>query len=136
VRFEVWSVGFRVKVYSLGFRVWGLSLYRLGFRVYGVRKGHSSHKKRDRYFIAEQPAPAPHLARPERRAAIRIVLVLTRRESLAGRRWVGLSVQLYSKRDKNVTANAACNHVCALTEAVVDHQPLEVNHTQTVNAGY
>ena len=31
--------------------------------------------KRDWYFIAEQPAPAPHLAHPEGCAALRIVLV-------------------------------------------------------------
>ena len=31
--------------------------------------------KRDWYFIAEQPALAPHLARPEGCAALRIVLV-------------------------------------------------------------
>ena len=30
---------------------------------------------RDWYFIAEQPAPAPHLARPEGCAVLRIVLV-------------------------------------------------------------
>ena len=30
---------------------------------------------RDWYFIAEQPAPAPHLAHPEGCAALRIVLV-------------------------------------------------------------
>jgi len=30
---------------------------------------------RDRYFIAEKPAPAPHLAYPEGRSALRIVLV-------------------------------------------------------------
>jgi len=32
-------------------------------------------KRRDWYFIAEQPAPAPHLAHPEGCAALRIVLV-------------------------------------------------------------
>ena len=31
--------------------------------------------QRDGYFIAEQPAPAPHLAHPEGCAALRIVLV-------------------------------------------------------------
>ena len=36
---------------------------------------------RDWYFIAEQPAPAPHLARPEGRAALRIVLVTALRVS-------------------------------------------------------
>ena len=30
---------------------------------------------RDEYFIADQPAPAPHRARPEGCAALRIVLV-------------------------------------------------------------
>ena len=29
-----------------------------------------SYPQRDWYFIAEQPAPAPHLARPEGRAAL------------------------------------------------------------------
>jgi len=28
-------------------------------------------RPRDRYFIAEQPAPAPYLARPEGRAALK-----------------------------------------------------------------
>ena len=32
-------------------------------------------RERDWYFIAEQPAPAPHLAHPEGCAALRIVLV-------------------------------------------------------------
>ena len=31
--------------------------------------------ERDWYCIAEQPAPAPHLAHPEGRAALRIMLV-------------------------------------------------------------
>jgi len=43
------------------------------FRVQGL--GASLGGKRDWYFIAEQPAPAPHLARPEGRAALHIVLV-------------------------------------------------------------
>ena len=32
--------------------------------------------KRDSYFIAEQPAPAPQLAHPEGCAALRVVLLL------------------------------------------------------------
>ena len=40
-----------------------------------------SFRKRDWYFIAEQPAPAPHLALPEGRAALRIVLVTVPRVS-------------------------------------------------------
>ena len=34
--------------------------------------------RRDRYFIAEQPVPAPHLAHPEECADLRIVLVVIR----------------------------------------------------------
>ena len=34
-----------------------------------------SSEQRDQYFIAEEPAPAPHLAHPEGCAAMRIVLV-------------------------------------------------------------
>ena len=34
--------------------------------------------KRLMYFIAEQPAPAPHLAHPEECAALRIVLAALR----------------------------------------------------------
>ena len=37
--------------------------------------------ERDWYFIAEQPAPAPHLAHPEGCAALRIVLVTVPRVS-------------------------------------------------------
>ena len=37
--------------------------------------------QRDWYFIAEQPAPAPHLAHPEGCAALRIVLVTVPRVS-------------------------------------------------------
>ena len=37
--------------------------------------------ERDWYFIAEQPAPAPHLAQPEGCAALRIVLVTVPRAS-------------------------------------------------------
>jgi len=36
---------------------------------------------RDSYFIAEQPAPAPHLAHPERCAALFIVLFTVSRVS-------------------------------------------------------
>ena len=38
-------------------------------------------KQRYWYFIAEQPAPAPHLAHPEGCAALRIVLVTVPRVS-------------------------------------------------------
>ena len=38
--------------------------------------------QRDWYLIAEQPAPAPHLAHPEGCAALRIVLVTVPRVSL------------------------------------------------------
>ena len=41
----------------------------------------SSCSPRDRHFIAVQPAPAPHLAHPEGRAALRIVLVTVPRVS-------------------------------------------------------
>ena len=37
--------------------------------------------QRDWYFIAEKPAPAPHLAHPEGCAALRIVLVTEPRVS-------------------------------------------------------
>ena len=40
---------------------------------------------RDRYVIAEQPAPAPHLAHPEGCAALRIVLVTVPRAGDARR---------------------------------------------------
>jgi hypothetical protein len=40
-----------------------------------------SRSQRDWYFIADQPAPAPHLARPAGRAALRIVLVTVPRVS-------------------------------------------------------
>ena len=45
-------------------------------RIYGSRK-----YQRDWYVIAGQQAPAPHLAHPEGRAAIRIVLVAVPRVS-------------------------------------------------------
>jgi len=41
----------------------------------------STAPQRDWYLIAEEPAPAPHLARPEGRAALRIVLVTVPRAS-------------------------------------------------------
>ena len=41
----------------------------------------SAKERRDLYFIAEQPAPAPHLAHPEGCAALRIVLVTVSRVS-------------------------------------------------------
>ena len=37
--------------------------------------GRQYRRERDWYLIAEQLVPAPHLARPEKRAAVRIVLV-------------------------------------------------------------
>ena len=42
-----------------------------------IQLGH----QRDWYFIAEQPAPAPHLAHPEGRSALRLVLVTVPRVS-------------------------------------------------------
>ena len=47
------------------------------FRSGAVRNDsrHGAVEVRDWYFIAEQPAPVPHLAHPERYAALRIVLV-------------------------------------------------------------
>ena len=39
------------------------------------------HVQRNWYFIAKQPAPAPHLAHPEECAALRIVLVTLHRVS-------------------------------------------------------
>jgi len=42
-------------------------------------------RERDRYFIAEQPAPAPHLAHPEGCAALSIVLVTVPRSSRRAR---------------------------------------------------
>ena len=41
----------------------------------------ASLHQRDWYFIAEQPAPAPHLARPEGRAALTHVLIAVPRVS-------------------------------------------------------
>ena len=41
-------------------------------------------KQKDWDFIAEQPAPAPHLAHPEGRAAQRIVLDTVPRDSRSG----------------------------------------------------
>ena len=41
----------------------------------------AAHQGRDLYFIAEQPAPAPHLAHPGGCAALRIVLVTVPRVS-------------------------------------------------------
>ena len=41
----------------------------------------ASSAESDWYLIAEQPAPAPHLARPDGCAALRIVLVTVRRVS-------------------------------------------------------
>ena len=45
------------------------------------RSGLVREKERDRYFIAEEPAPAPHLAHPDGCAALRIVLVTVPRVS-------------------------------------------------------
>ena len=42
---------------------------------------HRDHHCRDWYVIAEQPAPAPHLAHSEECAALRIVLVTVPRVS-------------------------------------------------------
>ena len=43
--------------------------------VFELNNHQDEITNRDWYVIAEQPAPAPHLARPEGRAALRIVLV-------------------------------------------------------------
>ena len=48
-----------------------------------LRKVASPLETRDGNFIAEQPAPAPHLAHPQGCAAIRIVLVAVLRVSRA-----------------------------------------------------
>ena len=45
------------------------------------KKGGADVNERDWYFIAEQPAPAPHLAHPEGFAALRILLVTAPRVS-------------------------------------------------------
>ena len=52
-----------------------------GADVWAGRLFHGNGHSRDRYFIAEQPAPAPHLAHPEGYAALRIVLVTVPRVS-------------------------------------------------------
>ena len=49
-----------------------LQLYNFGT---GVARPEVTSVKRGWYSIAEQPAPAPHLAHPEGCAALRIVLV-------------------------------------------------------------
>jgi len=46
----------------------------------GIRR-RVDFRKRDGHFIAEQPAPAPHLAHPEGCAALRIVQVTVPRVS-------------------------------------------------------
>jgi len=57
----------------------------LGFRFSEIRgvtsSGDEGEWGRDWYSIAQQPAPAPHLARPEARAALRIVLMTVPRVS-------------------------------------------------------
>ena len=60
--------------------------------------------QRDWYFSAEQPAPAPHLARPEGCAALRIVLVTVPRVSRSCENFPdGFDLHLlqvrYSRRD-------------------------------------
>jgi len=47
-----------------------------------LRETLNPEPQRDWHFIAEQPAPAPHLAHPEGCAALRIVLVTVPRVSL------------------------------------------------------
>ena len=56
---------------------------RLGFAELGwkILECPQPLAVRDWYFIAEQPVPAPHLAHPEGRAALRIVLVTVPRVS-------------------------------------------------------
>ena len=58
-----------------------LNLLRLQLSDTNVYAGRVRRSLRDRYFIAEQPAPAPHLAHPEGCAALRIVLVTVPRVS-------------------------------------------------------
>ena len=43
-------------------------------------EGMTHNSRRDWYIIAEQPAPAPHLAHPGGRATLRIVLAPERKE--------------------------------------------------------
>ena len=57
---------------------YGYKVTRLGNKVVEC---HLPGLQRDEYFIAEQPAPAPHLAHPEGCAAVRIVLVTVPRVS-------------------------------------------------------
>ena len=45
-----------------------------------VQVSRGARRARDWYSIAEQPAPAPHLARPEGRAALTHVCVVRERE--------------------------------------------------------
>ena len=56
-----------------------LDVPKLG--VPGVEHARGNLHWRDWYFIAEQPAPAQHLAHPEGYAALRIVLVTVPRVS-------------------------------------------------------
>ena len=78
---KVWCLGFRVQglgltVWGLGFRVLRFRIEGLGFKFWslGLIRGLLAGQ-RDWYFIAEQPAPAPHLAHSEGCASLRIVLV-------------------------------------------------------------
>ena len=57
---------------SLQYLLWGLGT---------IHKRVVQEMAGDWYFIAEQPAPAPHLAQPEECAALRIVLVTVPRVS-------------------------------------------------------
>ena len=54
-------------------------------------------KQRDWYVIAEQPAPAPHLAHPEGCAALRIVLVTVPRVSRSCEHFVGVGTASRSR---------------------------------------
>ena len=59
----------------------GRPLHSLELHQQTVSCLRSAHTlSRDLYFIAEQPAPAPHLAHPEGCAALRLVLVTLPRE--------------------------------------------------------
>ena len=56
---------------------------------------HPNPAAKDWYFIAKQPAPAPHLAHPEGYAALRIVLVTVPRVSTRSTIGVSSKVDVY-----------------------------------------
>ena len=80
LEFKLWGAGFRVQ--GLGSEVWGSGLTSPPAASEArCTSAHLFCVCRDWYVIAEQPAPAPHLAHPERCAALRIVLVTVPRFS-------------------------------------------------------